>query len=118
LREDPTLNILATVGTIVSKSSFFIFVLWIAFLGATAASLQSGRGWSGNVRSDIGYEARADVASLEEAAHQIQAQAESAPNQFRVLWDDASRDLRKLADDLRIEVRMAARRISSLIRNT
>jgi hypothetical protein len=90
----------------------------MVFLGATAASLQPGRGWSGNVRSDIGFEARADVASLEEAAHQIRAQAESAPNQFRVLWDDASRDFKRLADDLRIEVHMAARRISSLIRNS
>jgi hypothetical protein len=102
----------------VSKSSFFLLLLWVAFLAAAAASLQSGGAWSGNVRSDIGYEARADIASIRADFHGVRAQAESAPNQFRVLWDDASRNFRKLADDLTLDVRMAARRISTLLKNT
>jgi hypothetical protein len=103
---------------IVSKSSFFLLLLWVAFLAAAAASLQSGGAWSGDVRSNIGHEARADIASLGDDVHQIRAQAESAPNQVKVLWGDASRGFGQLADDLKVDIRMAARRISTLIKNT
>jgi hypothetical protein len=102
----------------VSKSSFFsLFLLSVASL-ATAAVLRPGGAWLGDIRSDVQYEARAEVASLKDDAHDIRALAESAPNQLKAIWNDASRDFRILKADLTIEARLAARRISTLIKTT
>lgn len=72
----------------------------------------------GDVRSDIRYEVGADIASLKDDLREIRARAESAPNQLKALWNDASRDFSILKANLTIEARMAARRISTLIKTT
>jgi hypothetical protein len=99
---------------IVSKSSFLLLTLVVAFL-ATAASLQSGGGWWGNLRRDLRYEAHADLDALKEDAYGLRAQAQSIPHQFKALWSDTRQDLRILKADVSIDARMAAKRISTVL---
>jgi hypothetical protein len=101
----------------VSKSSFLLLFLLVAFLAA-AAGLQSGGARWGEVRSDIRYEARADIDAVKDDVYELRAQAKSAPSQLRSLWKDASNDLRVLKADVSIEARLAAERLSTLIKST
>jgi hypothetical protein len=102
---------------IVSKSSFLLLFLPVVFLAA-AASLQSGGAWWGDVRSDLRSEANADCDAVKEDAYQLRLQAESAPNQLKALWNQATNDFRILKADVSIDARMAAKRLSTLIKTT
>jgi hypothetical protein len=102
---------------IVSKSSFLLLFLLVAFL-ATAVSLQSGGKWWGDVRRDLRSEARANVYALKDDASDVRAQAESVPSQFRALWNDVGNNLRILKADVTSDARMAAKRLSTFIKTT
>ena len=69
-----------------------------------------------SVGRDLQYEARADIASIEDDVHDIRDQAEKAPYDFLELWDDALKDFKILKADVTTDARIAARRIATLIK--
>jgi hypothetical protein len=103
---------------IVSKSSFILLLfLSVAFL-ASAASLQSGGVWWGEIRGGLQYEVHADLDALKYDAYQLQVHAESAPHHFRSIWHNAGNDFRILKADVSIDARIAAKHFSILIKTT
>jgi hypothetical protein len=91
----------------VSKSS--LFLLSVAFLAA-AASLRSDGERPGYIGQAVRFEARDDIASLQDDAHVVRHQAEWAPHALARLWDDIRGNLRTLEADLAAEARIAAQR--------
>jgi hypothetical protein len=114
LYQDPALTILVLVVMIVSKSSFFL-LLPVAFLAA-AASLQSGGGRLGEVSRACRSEARVGVASLKYDVHAIRSEAEWARPALKTLWYDVRANVRTLEVDAVAEVRMAPRRLATVVK--
>ena len=72
----------------------------------------------GDFRRTLRWEARADLASIEEDLHAIRTQAERAPDAIKSLWDNMRYYLRTVEADAEADARRAGERISSLIRTT
>jgi hypothetical protein len=108
-------KILVLSVPIVSKSSFLF--LSVAFLAA-AANRHSGGVRLGEVNGAVRYEARADIASLNDDVHELTNQAVSAPTTLRKFWERFSRDFRTLEADAAADARAAAQRLSDLVRTT
>jgi hypothetical protein len=96
-----------------SKPSFLLFLLL-----AIAGSLHSVGARLGNIGRDLQYEARVDVASLMDDVHEIRSSADRLPSEVKALWDDVGREFRTLKADLTVDARLAAKRISDLIKTT
>jgi len=108
-------KILVLSVPIVSKSSFLF--LSVAFLAA-AANRHSGGVRLGEVNGAVRYEARADIASLNDDVHTLRNQAVSAPFTLRKFWEGFSRDFRTLEADAAADARAAARRLSDFVKTT
>jgi hypothetical protein len=94
-----------------SRPSFLLFLLL-----AAAGSFHAVGARVGNVGRDFQYEARVDVASLMDDVHEIRAYVDRVPHELKSFWDDAGREFRTLKADLMVDARLAAKRISALIK--
>lgn len=97
---------------VVSKSSFLLLLITVASLTA-AAGVQSGGVRVG--KPEWGYEAHADLASLQDDYHSFRSEAGRAPSEIRYFIGDVVRDCRSLAADFKSEARTAGRYIASLV---
>ena len=96
-----------------SKSSFLLF-----FLLAVAGSFHSVGGQLGNLGRDLRHEARVDAASLIDDVSEVRPQVDRAPSVFNAFWGDAARAFRTIKADLTVDARLAATRISAVIKTT
>jgi hypothetical protein len=101
----------------VSKSLFFLLLLPVAFLAA-AVSFHSGGVRLGDSEQSLRNEASANITSLQNDVSRIGAQAGRVPHALLGFWTDVSHQVRILEADVAVDARMAARRISSLIKTT
>jgi len=101
----------------VSKS-WFLLLLLLAALLATAVSLQSGGAWWRDFRRDLRYEARGGIYALKDDGREFRMRAESVPNRARAFWNDVGTELRILKADVSSDARIAAKRLSILIKTS
>ena len=96
-----------------SKPSLLLFLLI-----AAAGSFYSVGGRWGNLGRDLRYEARVDAASLMDDVSEVRAQVDRVPYVFNAFWGDAGRAFRTIKADLTVDARLAATRISAVIKTT
>ena len=96
-----------------SKPSLLLFLLI-----AAAGSFYSVGGRWGNLGRDLRYEARVDAASLMDDVSEVRAHIDRVPYELKSLWDDAARAFKTIKADLTVDARLAATRISAVIKTT
>jgi hypothetical protein len=90
----------------------------LVVLLAGAVNLQSGGRRLGNLAGHLRYEARDDFASILDDVNEIRARVETLQYKFKELSDDAGEEFRILMADVTLDARLAAKRISALIKST
>lgn len=68
-------------------------------------------------KPELGYEAHADLASLQDDAYSFRTEAERAPSEIRYFIGDVMRDCRFLAVDVAAEARAVTRHLASLFQS-